>query len=73
MRKKKLDRIIEQIARQEHSTSEYVRREMQRALDEAQASTDPVVQARWKTIPHKGEKATLEEFIEYSAARVNGI
>ena len=70
MRKRTMKRILEQIALSNHTTPEIVQKEMQAALDEAQASTDPVIQARWNSIPHKGNRVTLEEFLEYAANRL---
>lgn len=62
-----IDKIIKQIAKQHHTTSEHVQREMEAAMKEAKRNKDPAVQARWKAIPHKGEEVTLEEFINYIA------
>ena len=70
MSKRKMKRILEQIARDNYTTPQIVKKEMQAALDEAQSSTDPIIQARWNSIPHKGEKITLEEFLEYAAGRM---
>ena len=73
MNKQKLERVLEQITREDHTTPEAVRREMQLALDAGQANKDPAVQARWRQIPHKGEKVTLEEFMEYATGLLNGV
>ena len=67
MTKQQLDRIIEQVASQNRVTPQEVRREMQKVMESAMASTDPVVQAQWSKIPRKGETVTLEELIEYVA------
>ncbi|MBQ8237056.1 MAG: sporulation initiation factor Spo0A [Oscillospiraceae bacterium] len=67
MSKRRMRHILEQIASDHHTTPQEVRRQMQLALDEAQSCTDPVVQARWRSIPHKGKKVTLEEFLEYAS------
>ena len=63
-----IEKIIKKIARQHHTTPELVRKEMELAMREAQRSPDPLVQARWASIPHKGEELTLEEFISYIAS-----
>ena len=70
MSNRKMKRMLEQIARDNHTTPQVVRKEMQAALDEAQSCTDPIVQARWNSIPHKGNRVTLEEFLEYAAGRI---
>ncbi|MBQ9148156.1 MAG: hypothetical protein IJX69_01180 [Oscillospiraceae bacterium] len=66
MNTKKMRRILEKIAQTKHTTPEQVRREMEHALAEAQASSDPLIQARWERIPHRGKEVTLEEFLEYT-------
>ena len=71
MRNRKINRILEKIAKDNHTTPEIVQREMQAALDEAQANTDPMVQAHWNSIPHQGNKVTLEEFLESAAERLS--
>ena len=60
-----LDHILTQIAHQHHTTVDVVRREMYEAMQIAQDSTDPAIQAKWDTIPRKGKEITLEEFIDY--------
>ena len=70
MKKHKFDSILEQIAKKEHTTKEHVRQKMQKAMDLAMTSTDPVIQARWARIPKSGDKLTLEEFVEYLASQM---
>ena len=65
MRKKKLERVLEEIAGNHNTTAEDVRKEMIVAMGDAQSSADPIVKARWAMIPKEGEKLTLEEFLEY--------
>ena len=67
MGNKKLDMIIENIAKQNHTTVAEVRNEMIAAMEEARQSSDPAVQARWANIPHKGNEPTIEEFVSYLA------
>lgn len=64
----KLDLVLEQVAEQFNTTAEIVRQNMQEAMDAAMSSTDPEVQTRWAAIPSKGNKPTLEEFMEYMAS-----
>ena len=68
-----VNNIIKKIAKQQHTTPERIRREMEKAMEEAKRSKDPAVQARWAAIPHKGTDVTLEEFLTYVAGIVNGI
>lgn len=72
MKQNKFDAILEQIAKRENITKAQVRREMEKAMDLAMASDDPVIQARWARIPRSGEKLTLEEFVEYVTTQVYG-
>ena len=71
MTEKELERIIAQVARQQKTAPAVVRREMEVAMEAAMADTDPAVQARWARIPRKGEKITLEEFMEYALGMLN--
>ena len=67
MDKQELEQILVTLAKDKHISPAEVRREMELTLASAQASKDPAIQARWKMIPHKGEKVTLEELLEYVA------
>ncbi|MBO7184181.1 MAG: sporulation initiation factor Spo0A [Oscillospiraceae bacterium] len=69
MSNNKFEEILIQIAKKNHSTPENVRKEMQYAMDMAMASSDPAVQARWATVPRKGERPTLEEFVCYMVSK----
>ncbi len=65
MHKRKLDKIINKIAKAHGTTPEEVRAEMQAAMDAALDSTDPIAQAKLAAIPRKGPELTLEEFVTY--------
>ena len=69
MEKDKFNRVLEEIARNHHTTVQEVRKEMEFAMQAGQSSPDPAVQARWNSIPRKGDKLTLEEFIDYIIKR----
>ena len=63
-------RVIKNLARQNGvSVGEY-RREIELALADSMASSDPAVQAYWAGIPRKGKRPTLEEVAVYMAKRV---
>ena len=68
-----VDNIIKKIAKQQNTTPEHIRKEMEKAMEEAKRSQDPAVQARWAAIPRKGADVTLEEFLTYVAGIVNSI
>lgn len=61
--------ILESVAKANHTTVENVRKEILLAMEEAQQSQDPVVQARWSQIPRRFEKPSIEEFITYMARK----
>ena len=63
---KKIDFILSRIAAEHHTTPENVRAEMEKALQEAQQSTDPEIRAKWALISRKGSHLTLEEFLDYA-------
>lgn len=62
--------IIEQIAKDAHTTPAQVLRKMEAAMKAGQSNPDPAIQAKWAAIPKKGKELTVEEFVEYCAARV---
>lgn len=73
MEKQYWDQVISQIAQDHHTTPENVRREMMLAMEEAQRTKDPNARAKWDTIPRKGNKITLEEFLDYLLDAATGI
>ena len=60
-----LEKIIHQIARVNRTSSLEVREKMQQAMEDALANPDPSVQAMWASIPRRGSRPTLEEFMDY--------
>lgn len=70
MDKSKAIKAFEKIARKEGISVDEVRREIQKAIDDAMQSDDPAVQAYWKKIKCKGEKPTPEEVVLYIAKQV---
>ena len=69
MKTNKLDKVLASIATEHHTTVQEVRREMEYAMYVCQSNPDPAVQAQWNSIPRKGDKLTLEEFIDYIIKR----
>lgn len=65
MTKSELSCILFRIAKDNHTTVQNVRKEIEFAMEVGQSNTDPTVQAKWAAIPRKGPKLTLEEFIDY--------
>lgn len=63
------DKILRQIAEAKQVSSREVREKMQLAMDAAMANPDPSVQAMWDSIPKKGTKPTLDEFMDYLIER----
>ncbi len=73
MKAKELNTILEAIAKENHTTPEIVRSEMEAAMKAAQKSCSPQAQAKWAAIPRKGAEITLEEFIEYCTDRLRAL
>ena len=73
MADQKMQEILKKLALQYNSTPEEVHKEMEIAIEAGQCSTDPAVQAMWRSIPRKGEKLTVKEFIEYAAAAIMNV
>lgn len=69
MDNKRLNAILESVAKSNNTTVENVRKEILIAMEEAQQSQDPLVLARWAEIPRCSQKPTIEEFITYIAHR----
>ena len=57
--------IIEQIAREKHTTPEVVEEEMRSAIRAAMASSDPRAQALWKQIAPDGKEPPFEIFLNF--------
>ena len=70
MKDKRVENILQQIAKRNGVTVAHVRNEMQKAMDAAMASSDPIAQAEWAMIPKKGDKPTVDEFIIYMARKL---
>ena len=70
MTRKEADRILLKVAQENHVSLDTVRKEFLLAMEEAQKSTDPQVQAMWASIPRKGTEITIEEFLEYSISQI---
>jgi len=71
MTQKQVDHILSKVAKESNVSPDTVRSEILLALEEAQKSTDPQVQARWASIPKKGDHITIEEFLDYACKRIN--
>lgn len=65
MNRKIATQILAQIANDNNTSAENVRREIELALKAAQSVPDPAIQSRWASIPKEGKEPTLEEFLEY--------
>lgn len=63
--------IIEQIARENHTTPEVVEEEMRSAIRAAMASNDLHAQALWKQIAPDGKEPSIETFLRFCADRIN--
>ena len=64
------DQALQEVALQNHTTVEEVRKEIKLAMLAGLCNPDPSVQKRWKEIPCAGEVPTPEELITYIAGRI---
>lgn len=60
---KDFQKILQRIAKENHTTPEDVYREMQIAIDAAFDNPDPEVRKNWETIQFKGDRPTPEEVV----------
>ena len=67
-----MEHIWKQIAREDNTTVENVRAEIQRAIDAAMADPDPTIQRKWAAIPSKTGKPTPEELLVYIVKKTRG-
>ena len=59
------EQALQEVARQNNTTVEEVRKEIKLAMLVGLCNSDPAVQATWKEVPCAGEVPTPEELIEY--------
>lgn len=57
--------VLQMLAKEKGVTLDEIVKEIDAAIDEARSCEDPLVQARWRLIPCKGEKPTAYEFIAF--------
>lgn len=60
------------VAKKNGVSLETVKREIEVAIAAARENNDPIVQAFWNSIPHKGKTLTPEEVIAYIAGMGRG-
>lgn len=65
MQNRKFQKMLKDVAQFEGISVEQAYERLQDTINAAQQDPDPIVQARWKSIPHKGKQVTVEEFFEY--------
>lgn len=69
---KDAEHALREVARQNNTTLEEVKKEIRLAMLAGLCNSDPAVQARWKDIPCVGEVPTPEELIAYVATLISG-
>jgi len=65
MQKTPFDQILDQLASDSRSDPAEVREKLRVGMASALESSNPAVQAMWNTIPRRGSRPTLEEFMDY--------
>lgn len=68
--KQRAEKIYKQIALQNHTTVEKVRKEIKLAMLVGMCNQDPAVQKMWNEIPHDGKVPTPEELLIYLSSCV---
>jgi hypothetical protein len=71
MNRKKIKKILKTIAERDGVSIDYVRSEIQKAIDIGMANPNPYIQEYWMAIPHKGEHSTPEEVICFTVDEIN--
>ncbi len=66
----KFSKIIRQVAKQNGVTPAEVERDIKEAIRIGMASSDPLVQARWKIISPSGAEPSVDEFLTYVTCSV---
>ena len=67
---KRAAKIIVRIARENNVSEEQVRADMKEAMEAGRNDPDPIVQAQWEDFRFVGKEPTIEEFILWTASRV---
>ena len=65
MQNRKFQKMLKDVAQFEGISVKQAYERLQDTINAAQQDPDPIVQARWKSIPHKGKQVTVEKFFEY--------
>lgn len=65
MTKQRAEKIYQQVALQNHTTVEEVKKEIKSAMLVGMCNQDPAVEKMWNEIPHDGEIPTPEELLIY--------
>ena len=66
-----VEKIIEQIAREQNMTPGEVEEAMRYAIREAMATQDPQAQKLWKQIAPDGKEPSLDKFLGFCASWLN--
>lgn len=70
---KQFEKILEKIARENGTTPEHVRREMQRTIDQAYDHQTEASTPLWAELTFRGERPTPEELVLQLAALLQKI
>ena len=64
------EQALQEVARQNNTTVEEVRKEIKLAMLVGLCNPDPNVQAMWKEVPCAGDVPTPEELIDYMVEKL---
>ncbi|MBE6980948.1 MAG: hypothetical protein E7437_01350 [Ruminococcaceae bacterium] len=65
MDSKAFQQMLSVLAQKYDLTPQQIYRSMEIAIESAQSSSDPAIQKKWSSIPHKGKTVTPEDLISY--------
>lgn len=65
-------KILEQVARDNNTTVEEVRKEIDIAIKAGMSSHDPAVQKEWSKMSKKGKTPTAEEVLAHLSKTISG-
>lgn len=63
--------IIKRVALDHHVSEAQVRADMLEAMNAGRSSTDPAVQAKWRSFHFAGQEPTIEEFILWMSSNID--
>lgn len=67
----KIQKILKEVAERDGVSVEYVREEIQKAIDIGMSNPDPNIRLFWMKVPHEGVRPTPEEVLNYLSTQID--